>query len=388
MKKTASIDDIVVIEGAESLLSELVNGGEVDTLEKDNIYISFTPVFNEEGNLVAYSCARASLVQAQSYMGTFTLQVLIVFAGFLILIVAYGMCFAGYNMIFPIESMVTCTDNFIQEGSDQQALDSSVRKLRSLNIRTGDEIEDLYLAICKMASDMTEQMRELRYYSEATAQMQNGLIITMADMVESRDSDTGAHVQKTAAYVKIILDGLKRKGYYAEKLTPKYMMDVVMSAPLHDVGKISISDTVLNKPGKLTDEEYEIMKTHTTAGKLIIEKAISTAHGESYLREARNMAGYHHERWDGKGYPEGLHGEIIPLSARIMAVADVFDALTSSRVYKPAFPLEKAVSIIKEGSGTQFDPKCVEVFFESMTEVKKVLRKYNEQEGATDAGAL
>ncbi|MBQ1639701.1 MAG: HD domain-containing protein, partial [Lachnospiraceae bacterium] len=188
-----------------------------------------------------------------------------------------------------------------------------------------------------------------------------------------------SHIQKTAAYVKIIAEGLKRNGYYAEKLTPKFMSDVVRSAPLHDIGKINISDSVLNKPGKLTDEEYEIIKTHTTAGRKIMEKAISTVEGENYLKEARNMAAYHHERWDGKGYPEGLHGEVIPLSARIMAVADVFDALTSPRVYKPSFPLEQALQMIQDGAGTQFDPKCVEAFMDSLTEVKLVLKKYNQK---------
>ena len=153
---------------------------------------------------------------------------------------------------------------------------------------------------------------------------------------------------------------------------------MIRSAPLHDVGKISISDTVLNKPGKLNDEEYAIMKTHTTAGKKIIEDAIGTLEGESYLMEARNMAAYHHERWDGKGYPESLHGEAIPLSARIMAVADVFDALVSRRSYKEPFTFEKSMEIIKEGAGTQFDPKCVEAFIDSLSEIKVIYKKYNE----------
>jgi HD-GYP domain-containing protein (c-di-GMP phosphodiesterase class II) len=207
--------------------------------------------------------------------------------------------------------------------------------------------------------------------------MQDGLIITMADMVENRDSDTGAHIQKTAAYVKIIVEGLRTKGYYLEKIDNKFVSDVVRSAPLHDIGKINIPDAILNKPGKLTEEEFEVIKTHTIMGKKIMENAISTVMGENYLKEARNMAAYHHEKWDGTGYPEGLHGEVIPLSARIMAVADVFDALTSPRVYKPAFPLEKALTIIQEGAGSQFDPKCVEVFMENLPEVKIILRKYN-----------
>ena len=259
---------------------------------------------------------------------------------------------------------------------EQEELDNAVKELRTYEIKTGDAIETLYKSICKMAVETANQVRDINYFADSTAKMQNGLIITMADMVENRDSDTGAHVQKTAEYVKIIAESLKRNGYYLEKLTPKYMSDLVMSAPLHDVGKINISDTILNKPGKLTDEEYEIMKMHTVYGKEIMEKAIVTVKGENYLKEARNMAAYHHERWDGKGYPEGLHGEVIPLSARIMAVADVFDALTSPRVYKPAFPLEKALQILEEGSGTQFDPKCINAFMAALPEVRQVLIKY------------
>lgn len=369
-------------EAFKPYLSSLREGKEIEPIENNGIsgwlVTAYYPIIDSSGKCRGYAGADVSLSYMADYMGDFMLRVILILAGFLLLVLAYALWETGIYMVYPINKMVTGVEAFIKAGDDQDKLDETVRMLRSIDVHTGDEVEKLYNAICDMAMNKTEQMRSIRRFSENTVKMQDGLIITMADLVENRDSDTGAHIQKTAAYAKIIVEGLKRKGYYAEKITPKFMSDVVRSAPLHDVGKINIPDHVLNKPGKLTDEEYEIIKTHTTAGRKIMEKAISTVEGENYLKEARNMAAYHHERWDGKGYPEGLHGEVIPLAARIMAVADVFDALASPRVYKPAFPLEKALSIIQEGAGTQFDPKCVEVFMEALPEVKAVLKKYNQ----------
>ncbi len=337
------------------------------------------PIKDKNGVLVCYAVAEISLTYMADYMKSFMVRSLLIFAGFFVLVLVNNLWFTNTYMVYPIRSMAQRVDDFSSLGYEQEQLDKNVKSIRALDIKTEDEVEILYDTICAMTLNLSEQMRDLRRLSEATAKMQDGLIITMADMVENRDSDTGEHIQKTALYVQIIVEGLKNKGYYAEKITPKFISDVVRSAPLHDIGKINIPDGILNKPGKLTEEEFEIMKTHTTAGKKIMENAISTVEGENYLKEARNMAAYHHERWDGKGYPEGLHGEVIPLSARIMAVADVFDALTSPRVYKPAFPLEKALGIITEEAGKQFDPKCVEVFMESLPEVKVILKKYNRQ---------
>ena len=159
-------------------------------------------------------------------------------------------------------------------------------------------------------------------------------------------------------------------------LTDEYIDSVIKSAPLHDIGKIRISDSILNKPGKLTDEEFEIMKQHTTYGAQVIEQCISTLPGSNFLGEAKNIAKYHHEKWNGKGYPEGLSGEDIPLSARIMAVADVFDALISKRVYKDAFSFDKAMEIIKEDSGTHFDPKVAEAFLAASAQVRETARRF------------
>lgn len=376
------IGTLVPIErGFEPYLLDLLEGKKIDPIVSNDRYgyliTAAVPVYDSNYRCVCYAFADVNMEKLHMSTISFFAEMATIFLGFFILLCVFIIWLTDYQLIFPINSIARSMEKLADSRDTQEAMDEDVKTFRKLGIQTGDEIENLYLSAERLTKNQAEQMRSIRKLSESTFKMQDGLIVTMADLVESRDSDTGAHVQKTAAYVKIIVEGLKAKGYYAGKITPKFISDVVRSAPLHDIGKINIPDEVLNKPGKLTDEEYEIMKTHAAAGKRIMENAISTVEGDNYLKEARNMAGYHHERWDGKGYPEGIHGEVIPLSARIMAVADVFDALTSPRVYKPAFSLEKSLSILEEGKGTQFDPKCVEVFMESLSEVKVILRKYN-----------
>ena len=374
-------DVIPFDEGFSEYIPDLLAGRAVDPIITNDRYghllTVYEPVYDSDGRCACYVGADVDVGKLAVMRRSFIAKSASIFLGFFVLLCTFVIWLLDYQLIIPINTVVRGMNELTHASASQERMDEDVKMFRSLNIHTGDELENLYHSAGSMTRNQAEHLRSIRRLSDSTAKMQDGLIITMADLVESRDSDTGAHVQKTAAYVKIIVEGLKKKGYYLQKITPKFMSDVVRSAPLHDVGKINIPDEVLNKPGKLTDEEYEIMKTHTTAGKRIMENAISTVEGDNYLKEARNMAAYHHERWDGKGYPEGIHGEVIPLSARIMAVADVFDALTSPRVYKPAFPLEKALAILEEGKGTQFDPKCVEVFMDALPEVKVILKKYN-----------
>lgn len=202
------------------------------------------------------------------------------------------------------------------------------------------------------------------YYHERVSGMQSGMITFMAEVVENRDDNTGGHIRRTADYVERIARELKRRDAYPDILSDRYMRDMIVAAPLHDIGKIHIPDAVLNKPGRLTEEEFAVMKTHTTAGEALLKHAREELGEYGYLNTAVEMAAFHHEWWNGKGYPYGISGQEIPLSARIMAVADVFDALISKRCYKDAMPLDKAYAIIREESGTHFDPVVVEAFFD------------------------
>ena len=366
-------------------IDDLLAGRPIEPIESNDTYgwlfTVYQPVYNDEGECVCYAAADIAVQDLMDYEESFILRVVLLFMGFFILIVVVGLWLARYHIIMPVRAMTQCANEFaFNDDLDGDGTSDSVERIMGLDIQTNDEVESLYKSFCKMADDTVRQMNDIREQANTINKLQDGLILIMADMVESRDSDTGYHIKKTAAYTQIIMDGLKRLGYYTDQLTDTFVQNVVRSAPLHDIGKINVSDIILNKPGKLTDEEFRIMQTHTTAGRDLIDQAIQQVQGESYLSEARNLAGYHHEKWNGRGYPEGLSGEDIPLSARIMAVADVFDALTSKRVYKPAMSFEKAVAIIKEDSGTHFDPKCAEAFLDSLDEVKAVLDKYTAYE--------
>ena len=300
------------------------------------------------------------------------------FCGLFIFILAVGIYLSEYHLILPINTMALTSSSFSGEEEDklkdEANLEKTAKTFKELKIGTGDEIENLYDSFQMMIEAHLATVQALKSRNETVTALQNSIIIALADLVESRDQSTGEHVKNTAEYTKIIMNEMIKEGVYQDILTPEFVSDVYHSAPLHDVGKISISDNFLNKPGKLTPEEFSIMKTHSKEGALIIDKVMSNIPEQDagYLKEAKNLAMYHHERWDGTGYPMGLKGEEIPLSARIMAVADVFDALISERSYKKAFPFDRAIEIIKESSGTHFDPKVADAFLNSLEEVRKV----------------
>ena len=219
-----------------------------------------------------------------------------------------------------------------------------------------------------------ERTQQLQRKTEELQQLQSGIVYVLADMVENRDKTTGGHIERTATYLSLMLNEMMARGLYDSNIDPSSLDMLISSARLHDVGKITISDVVLNKPGKLTDEEFAIMKSHSAQGALIIDQMIERTGNVEFLHNARQFAGTHHERWDGKGYPNGLAGEDIPILGRIMAVVDVYDALVSVRPYKKGFSHEEAVNIIIEGAGTQFDPSMTKLFFELQDKFKAVER--------------
>ena len=194
------------------------------------------------------------------------------------------------------------------------------------------------------------------------SKMQNGVIEHLADIIESRDIETGEHIKRTKEYVSILVNKMKDNDKYKDYLTPQMCEYIINAAPLHDIGKIAVSDLILCKPGKLTDEEFDKMKIHTVKGGEIIKNILNDLGNEEFLNVAYNMAISHHEKWNGKGYPYGQKEEDISLPGRIMAIADVFDALVAKRVYKEPMPIDKAINIIIQDSGTHFDPNIVEIF--------------------------
>jgi putative two-component system response regulator len=196
----------------------------------------------------------------------------------------------------------------------------------------------------------------------ALRNIQNAMISVIAELVEDRDKVTGGHIERTQTYLELLVNEMLRTKTYYEEIS-RWNIDLLLpSAQLHDLGKIAISDLILNKPGRLNDEEFRIIQSHAEEGERIIDEIISKTNDDGYLYHAKMFAGYHHEKWNGKGYPHHLSGLEIPLQGRMMAIADVYDALVSERPYKKPFSHEEAVEIIKKDSGSHFDPKLVDVF--------------------------
>jgi putative two-component system response regulator len=222
---------------------------------------------------------------------------------------------------------------------------------------------------------------EIERRTDEVRALQDVTILTMASLAETRDNDTGNHILRTQYYVKVLAEHLQDHPRFAATLTPRYVELLFKSAPLHDIGKVGIPDRILLKPGRLDFDEFEIMKTHTTLGRdaiVVAEQRLGVS--VPFLDTAKEISYSHQEKWDGSGYPEGLAGEAIPLSARLMAVADVYDALICRRVYKAAKTHQEAVDIMAEGRGSHFDPDVYDAFMRLQPEFQAIAARYADKD--------
>ena len=262
-----------------------------------------------------------------------------------------------------------------------------------------DEIGVLAREFIAMAARLTEaEVSNLRHQEnlkrlvfERTSELvatQEATILSMASLAELRDPETGAHIKRTQNYIRLVAERLRSTPPYRDVLDDAAIDMIVKSAPLHDIGKVGISDAVLLKAGPLTDAEFEQMKQHPAMGRDAIMAAEAKLGSNSFLQFAREIAYTHHERWDGTGYPQGLSGEDIPVSGRLMAIADVYDALISRRCYKPPFPHAEAVDIIVEGRGTHFDPRMVDAFLALEDEFRQIAFAFAESDEERQAVAM
>ena len=247
-------------------------------------------------------------------------------------------------------------------------------RLREARDWLQDQNVQLESLVSLRTRDLEARTLELEHSQDLT-------IFALGSIAETRDNETGNHIYRTSAYVELMVRRLAECSSWKDKVSAREWDMIWKSAPLHDIGKVGIPDHILLKPGKLTTEEFEVMKRHTTMGRDAIRAAeIRVKSDGSFLRVASEIAYGHHERWDGKGYPQGIAGDAIPLSARLMALADVYDALISKRVYKPAMPQEKAVQIIREGRASHFDPEITDTFLELADEFHAIALRFSDQE--------
>jgi putative two-component system response regulator len=233
--------------------------------------------------------------------------------------------------------------------------------------------------------------REVERRTREVAAIQDVTILAMATLAETRDNETGNHIRRTQHYVRVLAEQLRDHPRFCHFLDTATITLLFKSAPLHDIGKVGIPDRILLKPGRLTPEEFEIMKTHTTLGRDAIEQAERQLGTDvAFLRLAKDIAYGHQEKWDGNGYPEGRSGDDIPIAARLMAVADVYDALISRRVYKEGMPHEQAAQIIQDGRGAHFDPDIVDAFVARVDEFREIAARFadSDEDMARKAEAL
>lgn len=268
-------------------------------------------------------------------------------------------------------------DDYVIKPFDHDELLAKIR----VQFRLREALEKVWEADARLRGFNEELERQVVERSKELVATRDLTIFALARLTESRDPETGAHLERIRHYSRLLTEQLREQGPYTDEIDQAFVDDIYRSSPLHDIGKVGIPDSILLKPGRLSQDEFEVMKQHCVIGAETLQEAARLTQCGGFLKMATDIARYHHERYDGSGYPDGLAGQAIPLGARITGLADVYDALTSARVYKSAYQPAVARSIIEKGSGTQFDPVIVEAF---QIRYDDFLKAFEDSHGATD----
>lgn len=267
----------------------------------------------------------------------------------------------------------------IEHGADdymQKPFRAPILKARLEAVIERKRMHDREIELQQQLSEHNARLEErVRAQVKEITAAQTGAIFAMCKLSESRDLDTGQHLERVREFCRLLARRYIARPENAARVTPTFVEDIFIASPLHDIGKVGVPDMILNKPGKLTDSEFELMKTHSAIGAEVLRDVNEQHPGNTFLAMGIEITRHHHEKWDGSGYPDQLKGEAIPVAARITALADVYDALTHPRCYKPAFSHEDSARIIFDGSGKHFDPSVVALFKDSLPEFERILHE-------------
>ncbi len=375
--RASNLGDVVPFDNAfMEYMPQLLSGQRIDPIISDDTYgwllTAYEPVYDSDGNCVCYAAADVEMQTLTDYEGQFLAKLIGIFSGFLLLALAIILWIARYHVLLPICTMTEVANNF--KYGDEFERKQNLQELSALDISTGDEIESLYRVFLRAIEESTRYFEENKRKLDRIESIQKNFVLAVAEMIAARSNLDDTYLRRTYDYMSITVRSIKGLGYYSDQLTEKFIKGTVMGSPLRDVGKLVVPDEVLGNPDDLTEEQFAVLRKHTTEGGRLLEKMLSEIPEIDYLEEAKNIAVYHHEQWNGGGYPKGLAGEEIPLSARIMAVVDAFDVRTSPRFDEP-LSADEAIAIIKEGSGIYYDPLVVDAFVKAESAIKDTLVK-------------
>lgn len=327
-----------------------------------HVVTRYVPVYSSKNKPIALVGVDVSVSEINSIiMKNFLKGLLFIITG-LVVIYLFLILYIKQVVLKPIALISSKMNNFIKENKPGY---------EPIKLNSDDEL-------ATMADSFNRMVADINSYVQKISDMQMETIFSLAKLTQSRDDSTGKHLERVQQYCYILAEKLSQDSPYSDLIDANFINNLVNASILHDIGKVGVSDLVLLKEGKLTDEEYLKLQLHTVVGYNTLNEVHSKFGNNSFIEMGMIIARYHHERWDGKGYPEKLFGEEIPLAARIMALADVYDALSTKRVYKDAFSKEKCIEIIKSGSGTQFDAVVVDAFLGVADKFYRIRQDYEQ----------